>query len=135
MNVAPEKYQHVIRKAKAGTEGVVNFTDDLICHGKIVLEHDQRLHKLLAKLEENNLTLKGEKCTFRMNSLYENSPFSAWCWPYGGESAGREGRQSSNYTFRGEELSWVGWIQLQVYSRLCHYRRTPKSTYQEWSQV
>ena len=68
-------------------------------------------------------------------SLHGNSPFSAWCWTYGGESAGHEGGQSSNYTFRSEELSWVGWIQLQVYSRLCHYRRTPKSTYQEWSQV
>ena len=67
VNVAPEKYQHAIRQAKAGTEGVVNFTDDLICHGKFVLEHDQRLHKLLAKLEENNLTLNSEKCTFRMN--------------------------------------------------------------------
>ena len=71
MSFAPEKYQHVIMQAKAGTEGVVNFADDLICHGKIVLELDQRVHKLLAKLEENmyNLTLNGEKCKFRMNKI------------------------------------------------------------------
>ena len=69
MSFAPEKYQHVIVQAKAGTEGVVNFADDLICHGKIVLELDQRVHKLLAKLEENNLTLNGEKCKFRMNKI------------------------------------------------------------------
>ena len=69
VSVAPEKYQHVIRQAKAGTEGVVNFVDDVICHGKIVLEHEQRLHKLLAKLEENNLTFNGEKCNFRMNKI------------------------------------------------------------------
>ena len=90
VNAVPKKYQHVIRQAIAGTEGVVNVTDDLICHGKTVLEHDQRLRKLLAKLEEKNLTLNSEKCTFRMNknnSLYGNSPFSAWCWTYGGESA------------------------------------------------
>ena len=48
MNAAPEKYQHVIRQAIEGTE----VADDLICHGKTVLEHDQRLHKLLTKLEE-----------------------------------------------------------------------------------
>ena len=69
VNIAPEKYQHVIRQAKAGTEGFVNFADDLICRGKIVLEHGKKLHKLLAKLEENNLTLNGEKCKFRMNKI------------------------------------------------------------------
>ena len=87
MNTALKKYQHVIRQAIAGTEGVVNVADDLMCYGKTVLEHDQRLHKLLAKLEEKNLTLNSEKCTFRMNknnSLYGNSPFSAWCWTYKG---------------------------------------------------
>ena len=134
----PKKHQHVIRQAMAGTEGVANVTDYLICCGKTVLEHNQILHKLLAMLKEKNLTLNSEKCTLRMNknnSLYGNSPFSTWCWTYGGESASHEGGQSSNYTFRSEELSWVGWIQLQVYSRLCHYCRAPKSTYQEWSQV
>ena len=43
VNAAPEKYQHVIRQAIEGTE----VADNLICHGKTVLEHDQRLHKLL----------------------------------------------------------------------------------------
>ena len=34
-----------------------------------MLEHNQRLHKLLAKFEEKNLTLNSEKCTFRMNKM------------------------------------------------------------------
>ena len=69
VNAAPEKYQHVIRQAIAGVEGVVNIADDLIVHGKNTSEHDQNLHKLLAKLQEKNLTLRCDKCTFRMNKV------------------------------------------------------------------
>ena len=53
----------------ADIKGVVNIADDLIVHGKTVVEHDQRLRKLLARLEEKNLTLNGEKCTFGMDKV------------------------------------------------------------------
>jgi len=66
VNAAPKKYQHIISQVIADIEGVVNIADDLIVHGKTVVEHDQNLHKLLARLEEKNLTLNGEKCTFGM---------------------------------------------------------------------
>ena len=33
------------------------------------MEHDQSLHKLLARLDEKNLTLNGEKCTFGMSKV------------------------------------------------------------------
>ena len=69
MNAAPEKFHHVIRQIIADVEGVVNIVDDLIVHGKTISEHDQNLHQLLAKLEEKNLTLSGEKCTFRMSQV------------------------------------------------------------------
>ena len=66
VNAAPEKYQHIISQVIADTEGVENIADDLIVHGKTVVEDDQNLHKLLVRLEEKNLTLNGEKCTFGM---------------------------------------------------------------------
>lgn len=69
VNAAPEKYQHVIGQVIADIGGVVNIADDLIVHGKTLAEHDQNLHKLLAKLEEKNLTLNSEKCTFRMSEV------------------------------------------------------------------
>ena len=69
VNAAPEKYQHIISQVIADIEGVVNIADDLIVHGKTVAEHDQSLHKLLARLEEKNLTLNGEKCTFGMGKV------------------------------------------------------------------
>ena len=50
-------------------EGVVNIADDLIVHGKTVVEHDQSLHKLLARLEERNPTLNGAKCIFGMSKV------------------------------------------------------------------
>ena len=56
VNAAPEKYQHIINQVIADIEGVVNIADDLIVHGKTVMEHDQSIHKLLARLEEKNLT-------------------------------------------------------------------------------
>ena len=49
-------------------EGVVNIADDLIVHGKTVLQHDQNLQKLLGKLEEKNLTLNCE-CVFRVEKV------------------------------------------------------------------
>ena len=69
VNAAPEKYQHIISQVIADIEGVVNIADDLIVHGKTVAEHEQSLPKLLARLEEKNLTLNGEKCTFGMGKV------------------------------------------------------------------
>ena len=72
VNAAPEKYQHIISQVIADIEGVVNIADNFIVHGKTVVEHDQSLHKLLAMLEEKNLTLNGEKCTLGMGKVYKN---------------------------------------------------------------
>ena len=69
VNAAPEKYKHILSQVIADIEGVVNIADHLIVHGKTVAEHDQSLHKLLARLEEKNRTLNGEKCTFGMGKV------------------------------------------------------------------
>ena len=69
VNAAPEKYQHIISQVTSNIEGVVNTADDLIVHGKTVVEHDQTLHKLFARLQERNLALNGEKCTFGIGKV------------------------------------------------------------------
>ena len=137
MNVALEKYQHVIRQAKAITEGVVNFTDDLICHGRIVLEHDQRLQKLLAKLEENNLTLNGEKCTFRMNKIVFMRILLSQHGVGPTEEKVRAVKDASRPTTPSGVRSflWLAGFSSRFIPDLLHYRRTPMSTYQEWSHV
>lgn len=52
VNVAPEKYQHIIRQDIVDVDGVVNIADDLVAHGRTVAEYDQNLQKLLARLED-----------------------------------------------------------------------------------
>jgi hypothetical protein len=45
-------------------EGVCIDIDDILVHGKDTKEHDERLKKVLQKLEEANVTLNGDKCEF-----------------------------------------------------------------------
>ena len=66
---APEIYQHAIQQALYGCEGVRNISDDIILHGKDDQQHDERLEKLLQRLQQRGLTLNGEKCKFKMPQL------------------------------------------------------------------
>ena len=49
--------------------GVRNVSDDIILHGKDDQQHDERLEKLLERLQQRGLTLNGEKCKFKMPQL------------------------------------------------------------------
>ena len=69
VSAPPEKYQHIIRQVVAGVGTAVNMADDLVVHVKMVAEHNRNLQKLLARLEDKNLTLNGGKCTFRLNEV------------------------------------------------------------------
>lgn len=66
---APEKYQQVIRQVVAGISGVQNIADDLVVHGKNQADHDRNLESVIRRLEERNLTLNPEKCSFRMDKV------------------------------------------------------------------
>ena len=68
-NASPEIFQHVIRQALVGLDGVQNLADDIILHGSTVQEHDIRLNHLLSRLEQIGLTLNEKKCVFRMPSI------------------------------------------------------------------
>ena len=46
-----------------------NISDDIILHGKDDQQHDERLEKLLERLQQRGLTLNGEKCKFKMPQL------------------------------------------------------------------
>ena len=66
---APEVYLHAIQQALYGCEGVRNISDDIILHAKDDQQHDERLEKLLERLQQRGLTLNPEKCKFRMAQL------------------------------------------------------------------
>lgn len=66
---APEKYQHIISQTLHDCDGVQNISDDIVVHGKDQHEHDQRLERVLCKLQEKNLTLNKEKCELGMDKI------------------------------------------------------------------
>ena len=66
---APKIYQHAIQQALHGCQGVRNISDDIILHAKDDQERDERLEKLLERLQERGLTLNLEKCKFKMPRL------------------------------------------------------------------
>jgi hypothetical protein len=66
---APEVYQHIIQQVLQGCEGVQNIADDIIVHGPTIELHDQRLTKVLERLQEKGLTLNPEKCEFRISKI------------------------------------------------------------------
>ncbi|KAJ8018643.1 hypothetical protein HOLleu_43268 [Holothuria leucospilota] len=66
---APELYQHIIQQVVAGCEGTHNISDDIIVHGKDLTEHNERLEKVLKRIQEAGLTLNEQKCEFNMSEL------------------------------------------------------------------
>ena len=66
---APEKYQKIISDVLAGCSGVANIADDLVINRTDLEEHDSNLRKVLTRLEEQLLTVNGEKCQFRLPRL------------------------------------------------------------------
>ena len=51
-----------------GLESVVCMMDDILVHGKTQEEHDERLHKVLQRLQEAHVTLNAEKYQFLQTS-------------------------------------------------------------------
>ena len=53
----------------SGVEGTLNTIDYTLVYGKDLAEHDERLEKVLHKLEEEGITLNAEKCEYSKASL------------------------------------------------------------------
>ncbi|CAK1597386.1 unnamed protein product [Parnassius mnemosyne] len=70
ISCAPEIFQKTLERILLGCEGVINFIDDILIFGKDLLEHDLRLKKVLAVLEENNMMLREDKCIYRMKKVH-----------------------------------------------------------------
>jgi len=53
----------------SGLNGVVCLVDDILVYGKTREEHDERLHKVLQRLQEAKATLNHEKCQFAQSRV------------------------------------------------------------------
>jgi len=66
---APEHFQRRMSEILSGLNGVVCLVDDILVYGKTREEHNERLHKVLQRLQEAKATLNLEKCQFAQSRV------------------------------------------------------------------
>ncbi|CAB3986095.1 Hypothetical predicted protein [Paramuricea clavata] len=67
---ASEHFTKQLEMILKDCERVCIEIDDILVHGEDTEEHDERLKKVLQKLEEANVTLNGDKCEFSKPELH-----------------------------------------------------------------
>ena len=67
---APEHFQRRMNQILAGLEGIVCHMDDILVVGVDKAQHDDRLDKVLTRLQESGLTLNPDKCQIAQTSLH-----------------------------------------------------------------
>ncbi|MEL6816472.1 MAG: RNase H-like domain-containing protein, partial [Cyanobacteria bacterium J06598_3] len=65
----PAAFQKVMEQVLTGLSGVQVYLDDLVIYGETAAQHDARLQQVLDRLQEHQVTLNDEKCTFSASSL------------------------------------------------------------------
>jgi hypothetical protein len=69
MSCSAEIFQKKIADIIRGIPGVRNISDDIYIGGRNDSEHDIRLHQVLQRLSDNNLTINIPKCEFRVPDM------------------------------------------------------------------
>jgi len=66
---ASEIYHRAMDNMLEGLEGVHCYVDDVVIWGSNLIEHNERLTKVLQRVRENGLTLNREKCQFGVQEI------------------------------------------------------------------
>ena len=69
VNMATEKFQHIIWRILKDCPGTHNIHDDIPVVGTSEEEHDERLNEVMKNLEESGLTLNYNKCQIGGSSM------------------------------------------------------------------
>jgi hypothetical protein len=69
INTAAEIFQKTVEQVLTGIDGVLIISDDIKVYGKNQEEHDERLQKVLFKLNEKGLTVNDKKCELSKQEL------------------------------------------------------------------
>ena len=67
--MATEKFQRIVWQIIKRCPGANNLHDDLRIVGADDKEHNEKLDKVMHKLEESDLTLNNDKCDFGASSM------------------------------------------------------------------
>ena len=69
INAASEIFQNAIEEILTGLPGCKNISDDIIVFGKTQREHDENLRGLLQRLQQHDVRLNKEKCSFSKSEI------------------------------------------------------------------
>lgn len=69
LSSAPSCSQKIMDTIFAAVPGVVIYLDSIVVHGETLASRDERLSRVLDALSRHNLTLNGEKWTFKTSSM------------------------------------------------------------------
>ena len=69
VNSAAELFQHTIGSLINDISGVLNISDDIIVFGVTQQTHDEALHAVLKRLNDNGLTINVSKCKFSVPQI------------------------------------------------------------------
>lgn len=118
---APEIYQHAIQQALHGCEGVCN-TSDIILHAKDDQQHNERLKKLLERLQQRGLTLNGERCNFKMPPVRIHGIPTVFTWycTHRIQSLSNSRRQRARVCRRNEKFYRTCEFQCKIHSKSGH---------------
>ena len=69
INAASEIFQNAIEEILTGLPGCKNISDDIIVFGATTAEHDQNLYGVLTRLQQHDVRLNKEKCSFSKSEV------------------------------------------------------------------
>ena len=69
INAASEIFQNAIEEILTGLPGCKNISDDIIVFGATTAEHDQNLYGVLTRLQQHDVRLNKEKCSFSKSEI------------------------------------------------------------------
>ena len=69
INAASEIFQSAIEEILTGLPGCKNISDDITVFGKTQREHDENLRGVLQRLQQHDVRLNKEKCSFSKSEI------------------------------------------------------------------
>ena len=69
LSSSSEYFQKRMTQLVDSIDGVICQTDDILVFGRTETEHDERLHKVLSRLHDANLTINSSKSEFKKTTI------------------------------------------------------------------
>jgi len=68
----PSAFQRIVSVIIDGIDGCANILDDILVWGRTMAEHDERLRRVLQRLDKYNATVRADKCVIGASEVEFN---------------------------------------------------------------